>query len=241
MTVQVQEVLKLAPGLLWHSDDVHRVSISGLTELLATLCMVVVLKGEGGISQRLRCSCMLASKGGKCSHMAISCFLHGEYKEYFHELIECTRKRPTSPEDLLLRVENRKRPVSRAKVPNATALKRLSQIAREASVKYKRRQRSEQDTDVFESTPVKKKVKMDDPVEIRRETLRAVARKVESDEFQQMFSGLHMIQNENVSVREAEEHLIRKKVEEMKDSKQVSMRSLAGKVIRTWMSQEGSL
>ena len=99
----------------------------------------------------------------------------------------------------------------------------------------------ERERSLFESKPVKKKVKMDDPVEIRRETVRAVALKVESCDFQQMFIGLHMIQRENVSIQEAEEHLIRRKVEEMKNSKFTSLRNLASKIIRTWMNEDGSL
>ena len=111
----------------------------------------------------------------------------------------------------------------------------VKQGATEASVKYRKRKRSEQGMDLFESTSVKRRVPTDDPMEIRRETIRAVASKVESDDFQQMLSGLHLIQREKISVQEAEEHLIRSKVEEMKNSKFMSLKNIAGKVIRTWL------
>ena len=125
--------------------------------------------------------------------MAISAFLHGHYVEYFDDLVEYTRKKPTSPQEALLKVEVRKRPVSRAKIPNAAALKRLCEITREASMKYRKGKKFEQEMDGIERTPVKRKMAKNDPDEMRKQMLLDVGDELESDGFQEKFAGSHIV------------------------------------------------
>ena len=235
----MQAFLQAAPGLLWHSNDLDRLSLSGITQVLATLCMVVVMKGDEEISQRTRCSCILAARGGKCSHMAIAAFLHGHYSEYFDQLVEHTRKKPKPVQESLRALELRKTCTSRPKIPDFDTWKKLIDVSIAASKKNKKRNRDEEDTDLIERSPAREKETKQDAEEVRNEILKKIGEQLASTHFQPRFSNLHMCIKLSVTVDEAKKHKIGKFANQIvKKGSSGPLKDLADKVLKNWYEQE---
>ena len=237
--MQVREFLQGAPGLLWHSNDLDRLSLSGITQVLTTLCMVVVMKGDEEISQRTRCSCILAARGGKCSHMVIASFLHGHYSEYFDQLVEQTRKKPKPVQESLQALELRKTCMSGPQIPDFETWKQLIDVSIAASKKNKKRRRDDEDTDLMQRSPAREKEAKQDAEEVRNEILKKIGEQLASTQFQPKFSSLHTCINLTVTVDEAQKHKIGKIVFQIaKKGSSGPLRNLADKVLKNWYEEE---
>lgn len=232
--MQVKSALEMSG--LWHYNDSDRLSLSGIQMLLKTICMVTVIKGEEDLLRRLRCSCTLAAKGGKCSHMAFAAFLHGHQSTQLDKVLERISKKGIVPSVDLPRLHMLKKTCSNAKVPSASAWKTMAQISSEAAERYRHSKKKKQgpDGDAVDTTPAKEKNK---PLS-RTEMLKVIAGKLLIGTWDDHFTGMHMAIKHRVSPDEARSHRIHRTIFSISQEGTGPLRKMANDMCTAWRLED---
>ena len=234
--MQVKSALEMSG--LWHYNDSDRLSLSGIQMLLNTICMVTVIKGEEDLLRRLRCSCTLAAKGGKCSHMAFAAFLHGHQSTQLEKVLEQISKKGIVPSADLPRMHVLKNTCSNAKVPSASAWKTMAQIMSEAAERYRHSKKKKQgpDGDAVNTTPAKEKNK---PLS-RTEMLKVIAGKLLIGTWEDQFTGMHMAIKHRVSPDEARSHRIHRTIFSISQEGTGPLRKMANDMCTAWRLEDNA-
>lgn len=239
LRVEVQKVLaRHSRDKLWRNDSADRMSLSGIQDLLNSLCMVTVIKGKQDLCSRLRCSCQFASKAGRCAHMASVAYLQGLRSDAFKKMLQQTSEKGFPRRDVVQKLKVWRPNVSRAIIPDASAWKTCAQIAFEASERYRKtklKARAGRDRSAVESTPAKERGK----VLSREAMLQEIAKKFVMGSWEDEFAGMHMTLKYRVTSEEAHAQGIHKNVFHIaKNGQGGSLRNMADKMCAAWKLEE---
>jgi len=242
LSCEVKDFLKSSHGYLWHCHgESDRLSLSGLVRLLSTFCMVTVIKGDGDLDCRLRCSCMLSGKGGRCAHMAFAAYLHGHDSKHFEEMVEQTRKKPKKNLDRSAPLDLRKVSFNEKSIPAEECWKCLFQRCSNVYERYFKNGsvNKMQGKHGIETSPVKDKVtKQAEGQKTREETLMDIGCSLTDSEWSIQFSALREIKKLGVTWDEANSHRIGKNVGVITKKGEGTFKALAHSICKKWTEEK---
>ena len=219
---------------LWHSSA-NRLSLSAVQRLFTTFCIVTVIRGTSDVLTRIRCSCILFGKHGRCAHQSLTAFLEGHIADQFTDLREQTKRNPQTAMQVCGRIERKQ--YSRAALPSATAWRKAADIAAQAAEKYKKR-KAVTKSEAIDCTPPSKQAKTDEdsPAAKRKLEIENIKAKLSASDFHSQFSGLHGCLSSEISLQEAKDWGIGFLVNEVKKkSKQGTVLKLADRLLESWL------